>query len=175
MNSEQNNSNVRRFTIDSEGKLRILTAADEDAGSAGLRRFHSARQFEAIANSWPSSRFVRIWNQLPSVKPVKKFTDRKTAVTRIWNAIQTFGAGDNQPVKRVADTANANVDHSTKTDQILSLLQQPAGASLQELMTATGWQAHTVRGFLSRQVRKKLRLRLKSFLRNGERICAVSE
>jgi Protein of unknown function (DUF3489) len=34
---------------------------------------------------------VAIWNSLPGVKPVKKFKDRTTAATRIWNSIQNLG------------------------------------------------------------------------------------
>jgi hypothetical protein len=46
----------------------------------------------------------------------------------------------------------------------------PAGASLQELRKATGWQAHSVRGFLSGAVKKKMRLLIDSAPQdNGER------
>src|SRR5216684_8149881 len=37
----------------------------------------------------------------------------------------------------------------SKTAKILALLKRPGGASLQQLQKATGWQAHSVRGFLS--------------------------
>ncbi len=38
----------------------------------------------------------------------------------------------------------------------------PTGASVEELQAATGWQAHSARGFLSGTVKKKLRLTLSS-------------
>ena len=37
----------------------------------------------------------------------------------------------------------------SKSDLVLSLLKQSSGASLDDLMRATKWQAHSVRGFLS--------------------------
>jgi hypothetical protein len=46
----------------------------------------------------------------------------------------------------------------SKTAACLELLRQSGGTSLQELMAATGWQAHSVRGFLSGTVKKKLGL-----------------
>lgn len=52
--------------------------------------------------------------------------------------------------------APAPAPAQSKTAACLNLLRQPRGASLQELMTATGWQAHSVRGFLSGTVRKKM-------------------
>jgi hypothetical protein len=55
----------------------------------------------------------------------------------------------------------ASPRHSKKA-VCLGLLRQAEGASLQELMSATGWQAHSVRGFLSGTVKKKLGLRLAS-------------
>jgi hypothetical protein len=63
----------------------------------------------------------------------------------------------------------------SKTAKILDLLKRPGGASLKELTKATGWQAHSVRGFISGALRKKMGLRVRSFQRrDGERAYAVS-
>ena len=68
--------------------------------------------------------------------------------------------------RRKATTARKG----TKTAKILALLRRPSGASLQELRKATGWQAHSVRGFLSGAVKKKMGLRIDSAPReDGER------
>ena len=50
----------------------------------------------------------------------------------------------------------------TKTEQCLTLLSNLDGATIDELQTATGWQAHSVRGFLAGTVKKKLGLILDS-------------
>ena len=42
----------------------------------------------------------------------------------------------------------------TKAGQIIGLLGRPDGASIAEMMKATGWQAHSVRGFLSGHLKK---------------------
>ena len=58
----------------------------------------------------------------------------------------------------------------TKTAKILALLRRPAGASLPELRKATGWQPHSVRGFLSGAVKRKMGLHIDSVARDdGER------
>ena len=61
----------------------------------------------------------------------------------------------------------------TKAAQILALLKQPAGATLKSIIVATGWQAHSVRGFISGHLVKKMKLRVKSFRRDGERVYAI--
>jgi len=48
----------------------------------------------------------------------------------------------------------------TKADLVLKRLKLAKGASVPSLVEATGWQAHSVRGFLSGTVKKKLGLPL---------------
>ena len=44
----------------------------------------------------------------------------------------------------------------SKTEKVLELLKRPKGATLKELLKATGWQPHSLRGFLSGTVGKKM-------------------
>jgi hypothetical protein len=56
----------------------------------------------------------------------------------------------------------------------LALLKRPDGATLQELMKATSWQPHSVRGFLSATVGKKMGLKVESVKpEDGERRYSV--
>jgi hypothetical protein len=51
---------------------------------------------------------------------------------------------------------------SSKRDLILDLLRRKQGASLDEMQKVSGWQAHSVRGFLAGTVKKRLGLKLTS-------------
>jgi Protein of unknown function (DUF3489) len=62
----------------------------------------------------------------------------------------------------------------SKSAKVLDLLKRPNGATLKELMKATGWQAHSVRGFLSGAVAKKMGLTVASAKgEDGERTYSV--
>ncbi len=58
---------------------------------------------------------------------------------------------------------------TSKQDAILALLRKPGGAGITSLVKATNWQPHSIRGFLSGVVRKKLGLSLRSEKLKGER------
>jgi hypothetical protein len=57
---------------------------------------------------------------------------------------------------------------TTKHDRILTLLNRREGATIPEIMEASGWQQHSVRGFLAGTVKKKLGLTLNSSKTAGE-------
>ena len=57
---------------------------------------------------------------------------------------------------------------ANKTQQILGMLQLPNGETVPELIKATDWQAHSVRGFLAGTVRKKMGLDVTSTREDGK-------
>ena len=58
----------------------------------------------------------------------------------------------------------------TKQSKAVELLRAPTGASIDALMKATGWQRHSVRGFLAGVIRKRLKLNLVSAVDAGVRV-----
>jgi Protein of unknown function (DUF3489) len=63
----------------------------------------------------------------------------------------------------------------SKGEQMLTLLRREQGASLAELRQATGWQAHSVRGFLS-TAGKKQNLKITSIKNDsGDRIYTIGK
>ena len=70
-------------------------------------------------------------------------------------------------------TAGA-VRQGSKTGKVLDMLKRPGGVTTKELMKATGWLAHSVRGFISGTVGKKMGLAVESTkAKDGERSYSV--
>ena len=57
---------------------------------------------------------------------------------------------------------------------MFALLQSPAGATFAAIIKATGWQQHSVRGFLAGVVHKRLKLKLDSKLVDDKRVYYVA-
>jgi hypothetical protein len=62
----------------------------------------------------------------------------------------------------------------SKQSRVLAMLQSPAGATITAMTQATGWQQHSVRGFLAGVVRKRLKLDLTSKKVDGSRVYQVA-
>ena len=187
------------FTIDPENNTTAHRSSRE-ARATGFERFSTAKELAELAAGWPMSRLIQIWNSLPGVTPVKRFTDRQSGVSRIWNAVQTLSeSGDKHapsepaqlaapephvapttpvPARKATQRKKARTSEPkaegtgqrTKTDVVLALLAREGGATLKGIMEATGWQAHSVRGFVSGTLGKKMGITVESAkAESGER------
>jgi hypothetical protein len=112
------------FTIDAENNITAFPTPDhaESAIAAGAHCFTSQTQLMKLTDEWPTTRLVETWNGFAGVAPfsdlkqIKKFTDRKTAVARLWQAVQKLA----RPAGGAADAQQSTQDApgdtgSTKT------------------------------------------------------------
>ena len=132
------------FAIATDNNITAFTAAEQI--SEGQDRFATEKEFARLSADWPIARFAEVWNTFAGVvpfgdlKPVKKFTDRKTAVARIWKAIQALTpapAPQAAPVapKKAKATKQAKAKDATPTArdgrlavrELLDLLQVAEG------------------------------------------------
>ena len=61
--------------------------------------------------------------------------------------------------RKAASKPTSTVETKTsKQSVVLALLRRQQGASIVEIMEATGWQPHSVRGFMSGALKKRLQI-----------------
>ena len=79
--------------------------------------------------------------------------------------------------KAPKNTKSAKADgprEGSKTEKVLELLKRPGGTTMKELMKATGWLPHSVRGFLSGTIGKKMGRKVESTKgEDGERTYSI--
>jgi hypothetical protein len=163
------------FAIDTDNTITAYLAGD--AIPEDHARFSSEKELSKLAANWPAERLVEIWNAFAGappfgdLKPVKKFTDRKTAVARIWKAVQALtptpapqaAPAAPKQARAAKDATPKDAREGSKKAIVLELLRRPEGATLADITAATGWMAHSVRGFLSGALGKKMGLTVESF------------
>ena len=96
----------------------------------------------------------------------------KNTKKRVGKPKSKKASASKKPAK-VADKAQGR--EGSKTAIFLALLRRKGGVTSAELIEATGWQPHSVRGLLAGTVRKKMGLSVVSDKReNGERSYSIS-
>jgi hypothetical protein len=105
----------------------------------------------------------RVTPRLANVAPAKPKSGKKTA------------PANKAPKGRTkAKVAEPGIRSGTKTAKVLDLLKRPGGATAKELLKLTGWQAHSLRGFISGTLGKKMGLTVTSIKgEDGERSYSV--
>jgi Protein of unknown function (DUF3489) len=100
---------------------------------------------------------------VPDVSTAAKSSERPSRTKR--SGAKKTAAVSGRAVKASSDRTKPD----SKQDRIVALLRRPEGANLDVLVKETGWQKHSVRGFLAGTVRKKLKLPLLSEKIDGVR------
>src|ERR1035438_285244 len=153
---------MKAFTIDAENNITAHASAKAAPKTKGTELFTSQNALAELAAAWPASRLVDIFNSLTGVMPVKKFTDRKKAVARIWTEIQKLGgpeapqdahvAPEEAPAKKkasrgkkapkratkTAKPAGSGPRATSKTAQLIEMLKRAGGATLEEICKKFG-------------------------------------
>jgi hypothetical protein len=121
------------------------------------------------------NRAINVTRQLPPKETAQMTTSIPQEQTKSAPAMATTkarvakprphaGPTKAKPARRAPRAKKAAPARSgTKTGKILELLKRPGGVTLKDLMKATGWQAHSVRGFLSGALAKKTGTPAESF------------
>jgi hypothetical protein len=154
-------------------RIHVIEGTKVTAYTAAPSRLAKAAKVVRSAEDLDKSGFspqklVALWNGLAGVAPVKKFKDRKTAVHRLWAAFQKLapvpeGTAPSRTRRAAGDkTAGGKQREDSKQAQVIAMLRRPTGATLDDLIAATGWQRHTVRGVLSGALKKRLGLTIQS-------------
>jgi hypothetical protein len=75
---------------------------------------------------------------------------------------------------KIAPRKSSSRRDATKQDRVLAMLRSRGGATVAALVRTTGWQPHSVRGFLAGVVKKKLGLNLASEKTNTGRVYRIA-
>jgi hypothetical protein len=87
----------------------------------------------------------------------------KASPTNTTGTKQTTATAKSKPKPK----ASVEARRGTKKAKLLTLLKRPGGASLEQLLKATGWQAHSVRGYLSGVLKRGMGLHVHSSKQEG--------
>lgn len=116
----------------------------------------------------PAAEAPKATQKATAAKPTRNVTPKKAKPGK------KATAGKKAPKAPKSAKKATGIRDGSKTAMIMDLLKRKDGATLKELMKVSGWQAHSVRGFLSGTVGKKLALAVVSTKgEDGERTYSV--
>jgi hypothetical protein len=119
------------------------------------------RAMNVMTRRLPPKETAKMTTSIP--QPQKENTPAK-AKARVAKRRAHVAPSKAKPARKAPRAKKAApARRGSKTAKIVDLLKRPEGVTLKELMKATGWQPHSVRGFLSGTVGKKMGIHFESF------------
>ena len=100
-------------------------------------------------------------------KPAKKSSKKRSSKSRAATKAQPAHPAVARP------GGGMKAEAASKQARVIAMLRSPDGTTITAMIRATGWQPHSVRGFLAGVVRKKLKLKLESKKVDGNRIYRI--
>lgn len=141
------------------------------------RYWHQFSALSVVLRSFPTGVTVAVglrWCGMPPPSIEWRISMSKSAKKRS-PAKSAPPAKAAKPSSRVADNSKTRKPNpNSKQSQVIAMLQSSTGATVTAMMTATGWQKHSVRGFLAGVVRKPLKLKLASTKVGDDRIYRIA-
>jgi hypothetical protein len=126
------------FQLTSEDHIRRSEEQQRTETDGGRSSFASEQELQELAREWPMKRLVEIWNRLPTVAPITRFTDRKTAWADLASLQPQTDEGGDKPVRRASPSRHRPVfREGSKAAQVCTLLARPQGATLNEIRSET--------------------------------------
>jgi hypothetical protein len=150
---------MRIYIIGNDG----ITLCREPPAAVNEGEIAVASSEELHAARLSGRRLLALWNALPGVEKRRKVGDRDALIEQLWSAIESL------------PEPQSEAKRPSKQDEVIAMLRRPEGATVHEVVSATGWQRHTVRGVFSGTLKKKLGLTLASAKEERGRVYRIAE
>jgi hypothetical protein len=138
--SSSRESANHRFLSYSRGAVKSAAVSEGEIAVASKEQLHSA--------PLSGKGLLALWNARPGIEKRKEVGDRDALIDQ-WAAIEASPEPEPQ----------ADAKRPPKQEKVIEMLRRPEGATVDEVVRATGWQRHTVRGvFLVRQFEEILNI-----------------
>src|SRR5580704_11713048 len=129
-----------RFLSYSRGAVKSAAVSEGEIAVASKEQLHSA--------PLSGKGLLALWNARPGIEKRKEVGDRDALIDQ-WAAIEASPEPEPQ----------ADAKRPPKQEKVIEMLRRPEGATVDEVVRATAWQRHTVRGvFLVRQFEEILNI-----------------
>jgi Protein of unknown function (DUF3489) len=152
---------MRIYIIGNDG----ITLCREPPAAVNDGQLVVASNEELHAAALSGKRLLALWNTLPGVEKRRKAGDPTALINELWSAIEMWP--DQEPP--------SNPKRSSKQDEVIAMLRRLEGVTVDEVVSVTGWQRHTVRGVFSGTLKKKLGLTLASAQEERGRVYRIVE
>jgi hypothetical protein len=139
---------MRVYIIGNDG----ITLCREPPAAVNEGDIVVASNEELHAARLSGKRLLAPWNALPDIEKRRKLGDRDALIDQLWSAIEALPDPNQQ----------SDAKRPSKQEAVIAMLQRPEGATVDEVASAMSWERHTVRGFFSGTLKKKLGLTLAS-------------